>query len=182
MRSSHAAIRASAVAPGPWAPAIGEAGYRSQSPRSGAGLSAPLPFALIEPPCPYCGTPIPRSVRTRQQVTCGAVACRRLKNNATKRRSFRRRYARAMQHGLCTACCRRRRKPPEAGAAPSLRCKKCSLAKLIRRIAYDAKIPEQRRTQANAVALAEITHIESARARIGAGRDANRASGFSAAS
>jgi DNA polymerase III epsilon subunit-like protein len=67
--------------------------------------------------------------------------------------------------GLCTLCCRRRRKPTEAGAKPSLRCKKCHLAKLIKRVNYDSKLPERRRAQADAFALAEL-HIESLRRKL----------------
>jgi hypothetical protein len=163
MRPSHAAIRAGAVPnPANAAPTRG----RNRTPPRGVPVSGPAPYPLIEPPCPYCGTPIVRSLRAgNQQVTCGAVACRRLKNNAIKRRSFKCRYERAKQNGLCTACCRRRRQPPEPGARASLRCKKCYLAKLTNRIKYDAKLPERRRAQADALAQAE-RHIEDLRKKL----------------
>jgi hypothetical protein len=159
-------IRAHAVPPPSRAAPIAGPILRSKTTREGPSLTWATPVALNEPPCPYCGVPIPRALRpTSQQVTCGAAACRRLKANATQRRSFKLRYARAKENGLCTACFRRRREPPEAGARPSTLCKKCHVIKLIKRIKYAAKLPERQRAQASAIALAELTHIEPIRKR-----------------
>lgn len=121
-------------------------------------MLAPTEQYFAEPPCPYCGVPIPRMIRNHPRVTCGAPECVKRHTYARFHIADKKRREAARSAGLCTRCRRRRARPIESAALnrKPLRCYSCARKDEAYRVKSERVVAQRTQAECKVLQIAEV--------------------------